>query len=101
MNKEEFRGMIKQIEIAYDKPFSKEKLILWWNEFKNIDIYKFNKAVQEAIKTCKFIPTVADLYEKIQPKKKAWQLVEHRHYEDLDALVEAKQRREEKENEGI
>ena len=41
MNKEEFKNQIARVQIAYNKIFSREEMILWYEEFRNEDKTEF------------------------------------------------------------
>lgn len=65
MNVSEFSKQIKKIEIAYNKQFSKNETILWFQEFKNISKEEFEKAIEQIIKENSFMPKIADIKTKI------------------------------------
>jgi hypothetical protein len=65
MNISEFSKEIKKIETAYNKEFNKDETIMWFQEFQNISAKEFGKAVDQIIKTNKFIPKIADIRARI------------------------------------
>ena len=65
MNKQEFVKVLEKIEIAYKKKFSQEEYRLWFQEFQNISVEEFGKAIDQIIKTNKFTPKIADIKAKI------------------------------------
>lgn len=65
MNKQEFIKEVEKIEIAYKKKFSQEEYRLWFQEFQNVTVEEFRKAIDQTIKTNKFTPKIADIKAKI------------------------------------
>ncbi len=65
MNKEQFKKEILKIQVTYNKIFNQEEMRLWFQEFQNISVEEFEKAVDQIIKTNKFIPKIADIKAKI------------------------------------
>lgn len=65
MNKLEFYKNMQKIETAYNKKFDKQELQLWFNEFKDTEINKFTSAINEHLKTNKFAPRIADVWDKL------------------------------------
>ena len=65
MDKEEFKKQIAKIQTAYNKKFNKEELILWFNEFQNVSIDEFKKAIDKTIREVEFIPNIADVRARI------------------------------------
>ncbi len=65
MNKDEFKIQISKIQIAYNKIFTKEEMILWYEEFKKTDIKEFEKAIDKTIREVKFMPKIADIRSRI------------------------------------
>lgn len=65
MNKEQFKKEILKIQVAYNKIFNQEEMRLWFQEFQNIPIEEFEKAIDQIIKTNKFTPKIADIKAKI------------------------------------
>lgn len=65
MNKQEFVKVLEKIEIAYKKKFSQEEYRLWFQEFQNVSVEEFGKAIDQIIKTNKFTPKIADIKAKI------------------------------------
>ena len=65
MNKEEFKKQLGKLQVAYNKKFTQEEARMWYEEFKNISLNEFEKAIDEIIKTNKFTPKIADIKAKI------------------------------------
>ena len=65
MNKQNFYENIQKIETAYNKKFSKKELILWYEEFKKVNIKEFEKAIDKTIREVTFIPKIADVRSRI------------------------------------
>ena len=65
MNKEEFRAVIGKIQIAYNKTFSRDEMVMWFKEFQNIPKEKFEKAIDKHIKENKFFPRIADIRKNL------------------------------------
>ena len=65
MNISDFTKQIKKIEVAYNKKFDKDETIMWFQEFQNIPVDEFEKAIDQIIKTNKFTPRIADIKAKI------------------------------------
>lgn len=61
MNKEEFKNQITRIQIAYNKVFSREEMLLWYEEFRDEDKSEFEKAISRTIKEIAYIPKIADV----------------------------------------
>lgn len=65
MNKDEFKRQISKIQTVYNKVFTREEMIVWYEEFKKIDIKHFEKAIERTIQEVKFIPKIADVRARI------------------------------------
>lgn len=65
MNKEEFKKQLGKLQVAYNKKFTQEEARMWYEEFKNISLNEFEKAIDQIIKTNKFAPKIADIKAKI------------------------------------
>lgn len=65
MNKDEFKRQISKIQTVYNKIFTKEEMIVWYEEFKKTDIKHFEKAIERTIQEVKFIPKIADVRARI------------------------------------
>ena len=61
MNKEEFKNQIARVQIAYNKIFSREEMMLWYEEFRNEDKTEFEKAINKTIKEVVYKRKVADV----------------------------------------
>ena len=65
MNKDEFKRQISKIQTVYNKVFTREEMIVWYEEFKKTDIKHFEKAIERTIQEVKFIPKIADVIARI------------------------------------
>ena len=65
MNKDEFKRQISKIQTVYNKVFTREEMIVWYEEFKKTDIKHFEKAIERTIQEVKFIPKIADVRARI------------------------------------
>lgn len=65
MNKEEFKKQLGKLQVAYNKKFTQEEAIMWFQEFQNVSVEEFGKAIEQIIKTNKFTPKIADIKAKI------------------------------------
>ena len=65
MNKDEFKRQISKIQTVYNKEFTREEMIVWYEEFKKTDIKHFEKAIERTIQEVKFIPKIADVRARI------------------------------------
>lgn len=65
MNKKEFGEEMKKIQIVYNKDFTQEEILLWFEEFKKVDIEEFKRAIDKTIKELSFTPKIADVRSRI------------------------------------
>lgn len=65
MNKEQFKEQIAKIQTAYNKKFTQEEAKMWFQEFRDVTVEEFGKAIDQIIKTNKFTPKIADIKAKI------------------------------------
>lgn len=65
MNKEEFKREISKVQTAYNKIFTREEMMMWYEEFKKTDIKEFEQAIDKTIREVKFIPKIADIRSRI------------------------------------
>ena len=65
MNKEEFLKGMTILGTAYDKEFTQEQVEVWYSFLKDYKLNDFILAIQELIKTEKFIPSIAHITECI------------------------------------
>ena len=63
MNKKEFRKVTEMLEENYNKKLDIRIFELWYEEFKDLPIEKYEKIVVIAIKEKKFMPTLAEMIE--------------------------------------
>lgn len=59
----EFTKEMKILAMSFNKDFTEETLELWYQQFMNVNITIFKKAIQESIITKKYMPTIAELLE--------------------------------------
>ena len=65
MNKEEFLKGMTILGTAYDKEFTQEQVEVWYSFLKDYKLNDFILAIQELIKTEKFMPSIAHITEHI------------------------------------
>lgn len=65
MTKEDFLKGIKLLTIAYNKEFTEEQIEVWYSILGEYKVDEFSKAIQELIKTEKFMPSIAHITEHI------------------------------------
>lgn len=63
MNKTDFRKITEMLEENYSKKMDIRILNLWYEEFKEYPVDEYEKLIIEAIKTKKFMPTLAEIRE--------------------------------------
>jgi len=103
MSKEDFLSTMTILGMAYDKEFTKNQIEVWYSILKDYTIEEFSMAIQDLIKTEKFLPTIAHITEQIAKNKTSsipdaeeeWQEVlstVHRFgsYREQDALASLK-----------
>lgn len=61
MNNAEFVEATSRLEHYFDKEYKTEQLKIMFDCLKSWNIEKYRKAVNHCIKTCKFLPKLADL----------------------------------------
>lgn len=85
MNKQEFYNNMKKIEVAYNKKFDKEELVLWFEKFATTDIKEFEKAIDKTIKEVVFMPKIADIRVRIAVNPNDYYIDEYAHlYKNLE-----------------
>lgn len=65
MNREQFLKGFKFLNIAYNKEFTDEQVIVWYDFFKQEDYEIFRIAVKNIIKTNKYMPSISELVDEI------------------------------------
>lgn len=75
MKKVEFMKLITILEKNYDKKFDKEKIALWYLQLKNVDYTDIAKAIDVVIKLNKFMPTIAEVLEKVNKARQTVDLI--------------------------
>lgn len=68
MNKKDFRRITEMLEENYNKKMDIRIFSLWYEEFKDFTSEQYEKMVIDAIKTKKFMPTLAEMKELKRPK---------------------------------
>ena len=68
MNKRDFRKITEMLEENYNKKMDIRIFSLWYEEFKDFTSEQYEKMVIDAIKTKKFMPTLAEMKELKRPK---------------------------------
>jgi len=65
MNKENFIKGLKYLGIAYNKEFTEEQAVVWYDFFKDTDYEVFRAAVKRIIPKNQFMPSIAELKQEI------------------------------------
>lgn len=65
----EFTKLMKILTMSYDKDLTQETIEMWYQHFKNFKKTIFEEAVQEAITTKKYMPSIADLLDICNKKQ--------------------------------
>lgn len=65
----EFTKSMKILSMSYDKDLTQETIEMWYQHFKDIKKPIFEKAVQEAIITKKYMPSIYELLEICNKKQ--------------------------------
>lgn len=69
MSINDFTEQMQKLIKHYNKMLDNENLNLWWNEFQNLDIRIFAKAIEKTIATSKYMPTIAQVRANIDTRK--------------------------------
>lgn len=54
---------ISKLQKVYNKEFTGDQVEVWGEYFRYWEVKEFNDALDMCIKTCRFLPTIADMYE--------------------------------------
>lgn len=68
MNKRDFREITEMLEENYNKKMDIRIFNLWYEELKDCSANEYENMVIEAIKTKKFMPTLAEIKELKRPR---------------------------------
>ncbi len=68
MDKKSFREITEMLEENYNKKMDIRIFRLWYEELKDCTADEYEKMVIEAIKTKKFMPTLAEIKEMKRPR---------------------------------
>ena len=68
MNKRDFRKITEMLEENYNKKMDIRIISIWHEEVKDFTAEQYEKMVIDAIKTKKFMPTLAEMKELKRPK---------------------------------
>lgn len=68
MNKKDFRRITEMLEENYNKKMDIRIFGLWYEELKECTADEYENMVIEAIKTKKFMPTLAEIKEMKKPR---------------------------------
>ena len=68
MNKKDFRRITEMLEENYNKKMDIRIFGLWYEELKECTADEYESMVIEAIKTKKFMPTLAEIKEMKKPR---------------------------------
>jgi len=66
-----FKALMYGLAEEYQQQFSNERLVLWWEQLKAHSYQEVAGAVGSCMRTCKFFPRLADIFEVLDPPKKA------------------------------
>lgn len=69
MDKEKFIKGIKMLSLAYNKDFDEEQIEVWYSMLNEYTSEEFSKAIQDLIKTEKYMPSIAHITEAIAKQK--------------------------------
>ena len=68
MNKKDFRRITEMLEENYNKKMDIRIFSLWYEEFKDCTAEEYEEMIIDAIKTKKFMPTLAEMKDLKKPK---------------------------------
>lgn len=68
MNKRDFRKITEMLEENYNKKMDIRIFNLWYEELRDCSADEYENMVIEAIKTKKFMPTLAEIKELKRPR---------------------------------
>ena len=68
MNKKDFRRITEMLEENYNKKMDIRIFSLWYEELRDCSADEYENMIIEAIKTKKFMPTLAEMKELKRPK---------------------------------
>lgn len=66
MSKKDFVKVMKILSSAYNRDFTEDDLAIWYSQFKNEDFNMMFRAVNNIIKTSRYVPTIADILYEIK-----------------------------------
>lgn len=82
MNLEEFTKVMVFLSQAYDKEFTKEKISVWYEMFKDSSIEDLKMSVKRLINTSKYLPSIAEIkHEMVTIKNTSLQLMPEKEWE--------------------
>ena len=61
MIRSEFVEATSRLETYYEKDYTDEQRKIMFDELKNLSIERYRKVISQCIRSCKFLPKVADL----------------------------------------
>lgn len=61
MTSTEFIEASEKLEKYYDKEYTHEQTKIMYEELKTLSIERYRKVISQCLKTCKFLPKVADM----------------------------------------
>lgn len=96
-DEKKFKILIYALAEEYQYDFSPERLKMWWAQLKEFDYAEVATSVALCMRTCKFFPRLADIFEFLTPSRKedaqsAWGelLISLRHSSDGEDPVTQK-----------
>ena len=69
MNKEEFIKALRILNSLYGKEMDVETLTAWYGFFRDKDINDFKQAINNHVRTSKYLPTVSEMLEEMAKLK--------------------------------
>lgn len=63
MQLNEFIEATGRLETYYNKDLSTEQMKIMYEELKNISLERYKKLISKCLKTCKYMPKIADIME--------------------------------------
>ena len=86
MSKQEFLEGMTVLGLAYDKEFNQEQVAVWYQMLGNYTKEEFRKAIQELIKTEKYLPSIAQITKTIAQNQATLPKAEDEWEEVLNAV---------------
>lgn len=65
MDKQEFVKILEKLEVAFNKKFTQKEYMVWYEEFKNVNVEEFENAINKTVRELSFTPKIADVRARI------------------------------------